>query len=137
MQRAAATPDPQTGQPVGDRERAPPSGISTRRLRQQDRGASQIDRARREDVALARVAALTQIFAPETPDLRLGLVKYLSAVPYAEATRALARLAIFSAEDEVRSAAVDALQVRRERDYTDMPGEGSALSLARRGQTLG
>jgi hypothetical protein len=52
--------------------------------------------------------------------MRVGLVKYLAAVSHPEATRALARLAIFSEEDEVRSAAVAALQVRRERDYTDI-----------------
>ena len=43
-----------------------------------------------------------QILAPETPDLRLGLVKYLSGVPHAEATRRSPGLAIFSAEEEVR-----------------------------------
>jgi hypothetical protein len=45
-------------------------------------------------------------------------------VPHAEATKALARLAVFSAEDEVRRAAVDALQVRRERDYTEVLERG-------------
>jgi hypothetical protein len=50
--------------------------------------------------------------------VRLGLVKYVAGVPYAEATRVLARLILFSAEDEVRQAAIDALNVRRERDYT-------------------
>ena len=118
--RAAAT-DPATGQPAGDRDRAAAFWDQYGALcAEQDRGASQIDRAQRENVAAARVAALTQILAPEKPDLRLGLVKYLSGVPCAEATRALARLAIFSAEEEVRQAAVDALQVRRERDYTDV-----------------
>jgi hypothetical protein len=61
-----------------------------------------------------------QVLAPESPALRLGLVKYLAAVSHAEATRALARLAVFSEEDEVRQAAVAALAVRRERDYTDI-----------------
>ena len=96
-----------------------PSGSSSRRLQQQ-KGRVRYDRGRREAVTTARAAALMQMLAPETPDLRLGLVKYLSGVSHAEATRALARLAIFCAEDEVRQAAVDALQVRRERDYTDI-----------------
>src|SRR5262249_19882719 len=52
--------------------------------------------------------------------LRLGLVKYLSATAHIDATRALAKLALFSAEDEVRLAAVEALKVRRERDYTEI-----------------
>ena len=43
---AAAAPDPATGQPAGDRDRAPPSGTSTGACAEQDRGASQIDRAR-------------------------------------------------------------------------------------------
>jgi hypothetical protein len=85
---------------------------------QEDGELAKADRARQEHVTRARIAALMQVLAPESADLRLGLVKYLSAVAHPEATRALARLVLFSAEDEVRQAAVDALQVRRERDYT-------------------
>jgi hypothetical protein len=73
-----------------------------------------------EHITLARIAALMQILAPEAPPYRLGLVKYLAAVQHPEATRALARLAVFSAEDEVRLAAVNALLARRERNYTDV-----------------
>ncbi|HVS35450.1 MAG TPA: HEAT repeat domain-containing protein [Gemmataceae bacterium] len=125
LQNGAAQPDPNTGQPAGEREQAGNFWVQfTALCDQQDRGASQIDREHREAVVLARVAALMQILAPETPDLRLGLVRYLSGVPYVDATRALARMAIFSAEDEVRQAAVDALQVRRERDYTDVLVKG-------------
>jgi hypothetical protein len=87
---------------------------------EEDRGLSKADRALREHVTLARIAALMQILAPEAPDLRLGLVKYLAGVSNSEATRALARLAIFASEDEVRLAAIEALKVRRERDYTDI-----------------
>ncbi len=86
---------------------------------QEDMQISPVDRAQQEHVLLARIAALMQVLAPETPALRLGLVKYLAATSHVEATRALARLAIFSEEDEVRQAAVVALKVRRERDYTD------------------
>jgi hypothetical protein len=87
---------------------------------QEDKKLSRIDRAQREHVTRARIAALMQVLAPESPSLRLGLVKYLSTVSHVEATRALARLAIFSTEDEVRQAAVDTLKIRRERDYTDI-----------------
>jgi hypothetical protein len=52
------------------------------------------------------------------------LVRYLSTISHAEATRALARLAIFSSEDEVFQAAVRVLKVRRERDYTDILLQG-------------
>jgi hypothetical protein len=38
--------------------------------------------------------------------VRLGLVEYLAGVSHVDATKALARLAIFSPEDEVRKAAV-------------------------------
>jgi hypothetical protein len=86
----------------------------------EDRNAVRRDRGQRETVALARVAALMQVLAAEPPSLRLGLVRYLAGVPYAMATRALAKLALFSPEEEICRAAVDALQVRRERDYTDV-----------------
>jgi hypothetical protein len=89
-------------------------------ITQEDRAAAASDRAQRECVTRARIAALMQVLAPEPPHLRLGLVKYLSGVAHPEATRALARLAVFSPEEEVRRAAVEALQVRRERDYTDV-----------------
>jgi hypothetical protein len=87
---------------------------------QEDKSLARADRARCEHVTVARIAALMQMLAPESPALRLGLVNYLAGVSHVEATKALARLAIFSAEDEVRRAAVDALKVRRERDYTDL-----------------
>jgi hypothetical protein len=87
---------------------------------EEDKELGRVDRARREHVTVARIRALMQVLAPETASLRLGLVKYLSGVAHVEATRALARLAIFSAEAGVREAALDALKVRRERDYTDV-----------------
>jgi hypothetical protein len=84
----------------------------------EDKAMARVDREQIEHLTTARIAALMQILAPESGSLRLGLVKYLSAIAHTDATRALARLAIFSAEDEVRLAALDALKVRRERDYT-------------------
>jgi hypothetical protein len=96
---------------------------------EEDRQLSNIDRVQCEHVTLARIAALMQVLAPEGPELRLGLVKYLAGISHAEATRALARLAIFSAEDEVRRAALDALKVRRERDYTEILIQGLRYPL--------
>ncbi len=87
---------------------------------EQDQEQARADRTTRECITLARIGALMQILAPEPPRMRLGLIRYLAGVSHVEATRALARLAIFSAEDRVRQAAMDALQVRRERDYTDI-----------------
>jgi hypothetical protein len=91
---------------------------------QEDAARGRTDKAMAEHVTLARMAALTQMLAPESAELRLGLVKYLTAVPHVQATKALARMAIFSAEDDVRSAAIDALKVRREKDYTDILVKG-------------
>jgi hypothetical protein len=91
---------------------------------EEDKTLARAGRARREHVTVARIAALMQVLAPESARLRLGLVEYLSAVAHAEASRALARLAIFSSEGEVRRAALEALQVRRERDYTDVLLQG-------------
>lgn len=85
---------------------------------------SKSDKALAEHVTLARIAALMQMLAPESAELRVGLVKYLAGVPHVEATRALAKLAIFSAEDDVRSAAIESLKVRRDKDYTDILVKG-------------
>ena len=72
----------------------------------------------------ARIAALMQMLAAEPAQLRLGLVKFLIATPHVEATRALARMAIFSPEEDIRQAAVTGLKVRREKDYTGILVEG-------------
>jgi len=85
-----------------------------------DKELSKSDRCHQEIVTLARIAALMQVLAPESPGMRLGLVKYLSAISHAQASRALAKMSIFSTEEAVRQAAIDALKIRRERDYTDI-----------------
>jgi hypothetical protein len=82
--------------------------------------ATRRDKATTEHVTVARVAALTQMLAVESPEIRLGLAKYLAGVPHVEATKALARMAIYSAEADIRDAAITALKVRREKDYTDV-----------------
>jgi hypothetical protein len=91
---------------------------------QEDAARGRTDKALAEHVTLARIAALMQMLAPESAEVRLGLVKYLTGVPHVEATKALARLAIYSAEDDVRHAAIDSLKVRREKDYTDVLVKG-------------
>jgi hypothetical protein len=90
----------------------------------EDRGQSGADRTLREHITQARVAALMQVLAPTPPSMRLGLVKYLSTLAHVDATRAIAKLSIFSSEEEIRQAAVDALKVRREKDYTDVLLQG-------------
>lgn len=84
---------------------------------QQDK--PQTRREQRETITLARLAALAQILMP-MPEMHPGLVKYLATVSHVEATKALARLALFSSEEDARKAALDALKIRRERDYTDI-----------------
>jgi uncharacterized protein (TIGR03000 family) len=87
---------------------------------EEDAAILRSDRVARDFIARGRVASLMQILAPESPALRLGLARYLATMSHIEATRALARLTLFSAEAEVRQAALDALKIRRERDYTDI-----------------
>ena len=91
---------------------------------QEDAAQKRPDKELREHMTVARIAALMQMLAPESAELRLGLVKYLTAVPHVEATKALARLAIYSPEDDVRTSALESLKVRREKDYTDILVKG-------------
>jgi hypothetical protein len=91
---------------------------------QEDANRPRADKELREHITLARMAALTQMLAPESAEIRMGLVKYLAGVPHVEATRQLARMAIFSPEEEIRAAAIEALKVRREKDYTDVLVKG-------------
>jgi hypothetical protein len=80
----------------------------------------QMSQEEQRDSESARVAALMQVLAPEPPALRMGLVRYLAELRSPEACRALAQLAIFSPEQEVRDAAVDALQARSDRASADV-----------------
>jgi hypothetical protein len=90
----------------------------------QDMARMRDPQAPAEHAAVARIGALMQILAAESPELRLGMVRYFTSVPHAEAARALARLAIFSAEEQVRLAAIDALAAHLEADYTDILRQG-------------
>src|SRR5476649_1230866 len=65
-----------------------------------------------------------QVLGHEDGKTRLALVKHLEVLTVVEATRALAKLAIFSAEAEVRTAAVDALKNRNAKDYTNVLTDG-------------
>jgi hypothetical protein len=85
-----------------------------------DLGRSRANAAHEENVTLGRIAALMQLLAPESAALRKGLARHLAKIPHPEAARALARLAVFSAEDEVCRAALDGLKARPGRDYTDV-----------------
>src|SRR5262249_55597223 len=62
----------------------------------------------------AHLAVVTQVLPAQDRADQASLVRSLSSVPTREATAALARLAVFSTDETVRDAAVQALAVRRE-----------------------
>ena len=83
----------------------------------------------RQKMDRAAVASASQIVMPESAQLREGLASFLSTIPHIDATKALAKLAIFSPEDEVRAAAIEGLKLRREKDYTDILIQGFRYPL--------
>ena len=87
---------------------------------QADKANVKLDPSQLDLVIVERIAALMQVVAPESVAMRKGLVKYLAGTSHVEATRALAKLAMFAPEDEVRRPAIEALKVRRDRDYTEV-----------------
>jgi hypothetical protein len=91
---------------------------------QEDRAQPGAERTLRQHITQARIAALMQMLAPTSASTRLGLVKHLATISHVDATRAIAKLAVFSPEEDIRQAAVDALKVRREKDYTDVLLQG-------------
>jgi hypothetical protein len=68
----------------------------------------------------AGVAALSQIYGPQTKQRRESVAKHLQDINHPAATKALARTAVFDSNNEVRIAAVDGLKNRRKADYTDV-----------------
>jgi HEAT repeat protein len=68
----------------------------------------------------ASVATLMQVLGHEDGQTRLELVEYLGTLSCADSTRALARMAIFSQEANIRASAVKSLKLRRDCDYTDV-----------------
>ena len=71
------------------------------------------------------VAALTQILAPERPGLRRSLVQNLATSTQPEATRAIARAAIFDVDGNIRLAAIESLKGRpKEHDIDDILLQG-------------
>jgi hypothetical protein len=71
-----------------------------------------------EKLSSARIAAMMQVLGPESVPMRLEMIRFLSAIASAEATESLAKLAVFSEEEQVRTAAIDALKTRKGQDYT-------------------
>jgi hypothetical protein len=67
----------------------------------------------------ARIAAMMQILAPEHDWVRAGLVNHLADLKGKEATEALVRLALYSEEKEIRSAALKVLEKRTDHEIKD------------------
>jgi hypothetical protein len=80
------------------------------------------------------VAALTQIYGPQTAERRENLASRLNAVDHPASTRALARAAVFDFDKHVRIAAVKGLKNRAKEDYTEilMAGLGHPWEIAAR-----
>lgn len=76
------------------------------------------------------VAALTQILAPEPISMRKSLLERLRQSPRPEATRAIARSAIFDGDGDIRAAAVKALKDRPKAEYDDILMQGLRYPLA-------
>jgi hypothetical protein len=68
----------------------------------------------------ASVASLMQVLSHEDGTDRIRFAVYLEGMATAEATRALAKLAIFSEEPELRKVALRALKTRAAKDYTEI-----------------
>jgi hypothetical protein len=75
------------------------------------------------------VAALMQMIAPKSEPYRIGLAKYVGKIQHRDATRALAKLALFAPEETVREAAIDGLKSRKAKDYADVLLQGFRYPL--------
>jgi hypothetical protein len=122
------------------RVRCVPENILSEGQRQTARAArmeeGRLSQEQRETVTAARIAALMQVLHPHRPDKHweqfsypssdayLDLIEYLTTIEQSDATQALARLAIFSTEQEVQQAALTALTVRPAHDYTEILVQG-------------
>ncbi len=75
------------------------------------------------------IAALTQILAPERITMRASLLARLKQSNRPEATRAIARSAIFDSDPAIRVAAVNALKDRPRAEYDDILMHGLRYPL--------
>jgi hypothetical protein len=73
---------------------------------------------KRERFWQAHTAVAAQVLLGENATEQQVQIGSLAAIPRPEATRALARVAVFATEEAARASAIEALSVRHERDYT-------------------
>jgi hypothetical protein len=74
----------------------------------------------RERFYQARLAVVAQVIPTEDAAHQRAMVLALASVPRPEATRALARLAVFATDKSTRAAAIEALAIRREGGWEDV-----------------
>jgi hypothetical protein len=73
-----------------------------------------------EPATTARVAALVQVLGPEGKQVNQQAAKYLAALSHSEANKALARLAIFGEDEQLRRDATTALAKVDDKAVTDI-----------------
>jgi hypothetical protein len=78
----------------------------------------------REHAASARLAAMTQICAPTSDNMKLAMARYIASVSSVDSTRALVKTILFTPEEDARNVAIEALKARRDKDYVDLLLQG-------------
>jgi len=74
----------------------------------------------RERFYQTRLAVVAQVIPTEDSAYQRAMVLALASVPRSDATRALARLAVFATDKSTRTAAIEALAIRREGGWEDI-----------------
>ncbi len=88
-----------------------------------------LNKAAQPEIDRATVAAMMQMHGPRGEPYRINMIPFLAKIKHADAARALAQLALFSPEDAVRAAAIDALKPRPAKDYSDVLLQGFRYPL--------
>jgi hypothetical protein len=81
-------------------------------------GAYRTDKEKTEQSVQAHIAAVRQIAGGFPEEAHVSTARYFHSATRVEATRELARIAVFSPSRAAREEALEALSVRREADYT-------------------
>jgi hypothetical protein len=87
------------------------------------KGINRADKEKAEQSIQAHIAAVRQIGGGFDEKKHVSTARYFTSVPRVEATRELARIAVFSPSEEAREEAIEALSIRREADYTPILAE--------------
>jgi hypothetical protein len=88
-----------------------------------------VSRDNEDNYYRALVSTLIQVLGPEPEKPRTRLARSLATIPHVDATKALAQLALFAPEKEVRATALEGLRLRSDKDYTDILLQGFQYPL--------